>query len=97
MAKKTDKKTNEDTNSPFGSLPFPNLFTQWTSQSTEQLNAAVDQWEQFEQKSATRAEGAADEMTKLIRASFDYSLELNTKLQKQAIENTRKMLQMMAT
>ncbi len=77
-------------------FPFANFVSQWAGQGTERLEALVDQWEKWEERSADQAERAVEETAHLMRASFDYSLELQREFRQQAIENTRKTLAMMA-
>lgn len=78
-------------------LPFPNFFSQFTEQSTERLEALVDEWEKWEERGADQAEKAVEETAHLMRAGIDYSLQLQSEFRKQALENTRKTLEMLDT
>ena len=73
-----------------------NLFSQWSGQSARRLQAAVDQWESWEEKNAARTEEAVQEMAHLIRSTMDYGLTLQAEMRRQAIDNSRKMLSMVA-
>lgn len=84
-------ETTTDNNFDF---PFPNFFSQFTSQSAERLESFVDEWEKWEQRGADQAEKAVEQTAHLMRATLDYSLQLQSELRKQTIDNTRKTLEM---
>ena len=84
------------TDNPFN-FPFPNVFASFTEDGAERLESFVDQWEQWEEKSADQAEKAVEETADLMRATMDYSLQLQSEFRKQALENTRKTLEMFGT
>lgn len=86
-------ETNESSSTnPFADYGIPNFFSQWTEQSTERLDTALDQWEKWEKRTAEQAQNTAGEVAKLMQSGLEYSLELHTQMRKQAVENSRKML-----
>ncbi len=92
-----DSETNSQ--SPFRTFnPFavPDLFSQWTGDGGQRLQAAVDQWEKWDKKSVERTESAVEEMAHIMRSTIDYSLSLQSEMRQQAIDNSRKMLAMVS-
>ena len=76
------------------SLPVPNFFSQFTEDGAQRLESFVDEWEKWEERGADQAEKAVEETAHLMRATMDYSLQLQSEMRRQAIENTRKTLEM---
>ncbi len=73
-------------------MTFPSFET-----NTERLESFVDEVEKWQQRGAEQAEKAVDETARLMRSTVDYSLQLQSELSKQAIENTRKTLEMFSS
>ena len=89
MSESTDQKN------PFAQFMPQNLFTLWGDQGTKRMEALVEEWEKWESRGAEQAEKAVEESASLMKSTFDYSLSLHAEFRKQAVENTKKALEMM--
>ncbi len=87
-------ETTDSADNPFTNFFPTKFFSAWTGDNAERVEAFVDQWEKWEEQSADQTEKAVEETAHLIRATLDYSLELQSEFRKQTLENMRKTLEM---
>lgn len=85
-------ETTEETTT----FPFANFLGDWTDKSEERLEAFAEQWEEWEQQSAQRAEEAVEQTSSLMESTVDYSLQLQSEMRRQFVENTKKTLEMLS-
>ncbi len=70
------------------------MMKMWGGDGQERMENMVNEWEKWSQKGNAQAEEAVQESAKLMQATMEYSLELQKTMQAQAIEQSRKALEM---
>ena len=81
---------------PFSFFTLPNPFRDFQHEQARRFGATVDQWEDWQEKGVTQMTTTVDEMGRLMKATLDYSVELQTQMGKQTLEAWRSTLASMA-
>ena len=84
--------SQQTTTSPFSLFSLPNPFADFSKEQARRATATVDQWEQWQEKGVAQMATAVDEMGRLMKASMDYSMELQTQMGKQTLSTWRSAL-----